>query len=486
MSNIQITGKKISEFSLADSIDGTEEIPFVKNGANGKMKASLLKGQKGDTGKSAYQSAQEGGFTGTEQEFASALAKFAEEDGQVLNNLAFYIDVNKASSLGSTRVDVGGNMGMRQMWEDSAVSVLMDANGNYCKLNRDDNRYTAEGDYLLNEDGTIVSAYANCDFMKIIPQTYGRVQTVTVGATTIQRLWLSLVSLPGGFIIPEQVVGKFKASNVSGKMRSLPGYVPDNAKTINAFFNLAQARSKNHGLANLDFRNYLLWHMMSKYAYRDSQNCKGSDGTLVWGVGLDGTESTSVSDKFTAQKGIKTGSTLSLGDYDGNMANVDANSQTVHSVNVAGFENPWGQYWEMVQGLCSLGTDVYCWRSNFMPTGKPTAETFANVEKVILTRQTAVVSPSGMNIITSDKGQGVYMITKQMIAGISYGDLSFNSEDGQLWRVGGGSYDGAACGLAAAHSNSAFSRSLAAFSARLAYYGDTTEVSAKKLAELNA
>lgn len=450
MSNIQITGKKISEFPLAGSIDGTEEIPFVKNGANGKM-------------------------------FASALARFAEEDGQVLNNLAFYIDVNKASSLGATRVDVGGNMSMRQMWEDSAVSVLMDANGNYCKLNRDDNRYTAEGDYLLNEDGTIVSAYANCDFMKIIPQTYGRVQTVTVGATTIQRLWLSLVPLQGGFTIPGQVVGKFKASIVNGKMRSLPGYVPDNGKTINAFFNLAQVRSKNHGLANLDFRNYLLWHMMSKYAYRDSQNCKGSDGTLVWGVGLDGTES-----KFSAQKGIKTGSTLSLGDYDGNMANLDADSRTVHSVNVAGFENPWGQYWEMVQGLCSVGKNVYCWRSNFMPTGTPTAETFANVEKVILTRMTAEGSPSGMNIITSDKGQGVYMIPKQAIAGIRYDDYYWYNDKGQLWLVGGRSNIGANCGLAAATSYNAFSTSDANISARLAYYGDTTEVSAKKLAELNA
>ncbi len=450
MADIQITGKKISEFPIEEILDGTEEIPFVKNGQNGRFKVSSL-----------------------------------HDESSILSNYAFYIDVNKASSHGATRVDVGGNLGMRQMWEDAAVSVLMDANGNYCKLNRDDNRYTAEDDYLLNEDGTIVLAYANCDFMKIIPQTYGRVQTVTVGATTIQRLWLSLVPLPGGFTIPGQVVGKFKASVMSGKMRSLPGYVPDNYKTINAFFNLAQARSKNHGLANLDFRNYLLWHMMSKYAYRDSQNCKGSDGTLVWGVGLDGTESTSASDKFTAQKEIKTGSTLSLGDYDGNMANVDANSQTVHSVNVAGFENPWGQYWEMVQGLCSVGTDVYCWRSNFMPTGTPTAETFANVEKVILTRLTAEVSLSGMNIITSDKGQGVYMIPKQAIAGISYGDHYRYNVAGQLWSFGGASDNGAWCGLAAAYSLYAFSHSAAHFSARLAYYGYMTEVSAKKLAELN-
>lgn len=56
----------------------------------------------------------------------------------------------------------------------------------------------------------------------------------------------------------------------------------------------AQNRSKNHGLANLDFRNYLLFYTMAKYGWRDSQNCKTSDGTLVWGCGLDGSENTTV------------------------------------------------------------------------------------------------------------------------------------------------------------------------------------------------
>ena len=121
-----------------------------------------------------------------------------------------------------------------------------------------------------------------------------------------------------------------------------------------------------------------------------------------------------------------------------------------------------------------------------MPTGKPGADTFANVEKVILTRQTAGNSPSGMNIITSDKGQGVYMISKQQIAGISYSDVFLYNNNGQLWLVGGHSNLGASCGLAAADSDLAFSFSNAYISARLAYYGDTTEVSAKKLAELNA
>lgn len=404
-------------------------------------------------------------------------------DDLVLNQLAFYIDVNKASSLGSTRVDVGGNMNMREMWENSAVSILMDENGNYCELNPNDCRYTAEGDSLLNSDGTIVSEFAHGDFMKIIPVTYGRVQTVTVGATTVLRLWLSLVPLPGGYTIPQLVVGKFKASLVSGKMRSLPGQVPAGSQTVRGFWEKAQLRSKNHGLANLDFRNYLLFHMMSKYAYRDSQNCKSSDGTLVWGVGLDGTESKG-SDRFADQSAIKTGSTLTLGDNDGNVAVTDNNGDTVHSVSVCGFENPYGQYLEMIGGLCSVGTDVYCWRSNIVPASAPTAETFEKIDHALLTRPTSEVW--GMNIIASENGQGVYMIPKQSLSGVSYGDYFSYADAGQLWTFGGYAASGTGCGLAAAFSNYRWDVAPLVFSARLAFYGGLNKVSSTQFKALGA
>lgn len=408
-----------------------------------------------------------------------------ENDNMVLNELAFYIDVNSPSSLGSTRVDVGGNMHMRAMWEASHVDILMDKNGNYCELNPNDCRYTAEGEAVVDiATNAILPKWQKCDMMKIIPLTYGHIQTVQIGASTRQRLWLSLVPLPNGYIIPQQVVGKFKAGNVSGAMRSLPNMTPDNTKTINAFWNCAQTRSKSHGLANLDFRNALLFYMMSKYGYRDSQNCKGGDGTLVWGVGLDGTESTA-SDKSTAQRYIKTGHTLSLGKNDGKVAVTDNNGTTVHGVNVNGFENPWGQYWEMVQGLCSVGTDVYHWRSNVMPTGTPTAASFEHIDHVVLQRATSA-GVTLMNIISSEQGQGCYMIPKASVSGISYGDNYYYSASGQLWLFGGYSNSGAFCGLASAHSYFGWSVSDAYVSARLAYYGDINKVSSARLAELAA
>ena len=380
---------------------------------------------------------------------------------------------------------------MRAMWEAAHVDILMDKNGNYCELNPNDCRYTADGEAVVDiGTNAILDKWKNCDMMKVIPLTYGHIQTVQIGASTLHRLWLSLVPLPNGYIIPQQVVGKFKAGNVSGAMRSLPNMTPDNTKTINEFWNCAQTRSKSHGLANLDFRNALLFYMMSKYGYRDSQNCKGDDGTLVWGVGLDGSEGlasgeTNNGQGFTNQKNIKTGATLSLGKYDGNVSVTLSNGNTAHCVNVNGFENPWGQYTEMMQGLCSVGTDVYHWRSNVMPTGNPTAASFEHIDHVVLKRSTSH-GVTQMNIIASEQGQGCYMIPKASASNINYGDYYSYAEKGQLWIFGGNSDNGAKCGLVAAYSDDSWVNSFANRSARLAYYGDINKVPSARLAELAA
>ena len=175
---------------------------------------------------------------------------------------------------------------------------------------------------------------------------------------------------------------------------------------------------------------------------------------------------------------------MSLGKYDGKAAVTASGGHTCHSVNVCGFENPWGQYWEMVQGLCSVGLNVYHWRSNVMPTGTPTDATFAHIDHVVLTRPTSTVW--SMNIISNKEGQGCYMIPKESASGISYGDNFWYSDSGQLWLFGGSSFSGSRCGLAAASSDVAWSIAGADVSARLAYYGDIRKVSPTELAQLVA
>ena len=410
-----------------------------------------------------------------------------DDDKQVLNDLAFYLDINTAHPTTPEKVTVGGNLHMVDALFSQRQNVLMNANGEYIKLNRNDSRYTADGEAIVNiSTNTILSKWAHCDLMMILPEYYGRVLTVTTGSNSKDLLYLSPLPLPNGFVIPRQVVGICKATNVSDVMRSLPGYVSDNNKTINTFWNMAQSRSKNHGLANLDFRNWLLWYMMGTYGYRDSQGCKTADGTLVWGVGLDGTENTSGSTAsgWERQNGIKHGQTLSLGIYDGKVAVTDSAGGIAHSVNVAGFCDPWGQRWEMVQGLCSMtnSNDVYCWRHNWLPTGTPTAATFANVDCVKLTRKTS--SGLGvMNIVTDKQNQGVYMIPKASGSNLTYNDHYYYLASGQLWLFGGAPDIGSSCGLACSGSASGWSGSGSSLSARLAYYGNIKEVSKTFLAE---
>lgn len=424
------------------------------------------------------------------------ISKFREQldkdDKQVLQDLAFYIDINTASSYStnqSLRVDVGGNLHMQAIWAASRELILMDDKGNYCRLNQNDARYTEDGEAIVDlETGAILEKWNHCDIMEIIPEYYGRIQTITVSGTTLLRPWFSLVPLPGGYTIPRQVVGKFKCSSVSSKLRSLPNYTPHNNITIRAFWDLAQARSKNHGLANADFRDWLLFYAMSTYGWRSSQQAQASDGTTVWGVGLDGTENTTGAsgDGNARQGSIVTGATLSLGIKDGKVAVLDSAGGTCHKVNVAGFEDPWGQKWEMVQGLCSVGTDVYRWRSNFVPptSSNPTADTFANIEHVVLQRSTTSNVYSKMNTIESGVGQGMYMVPSGSQNNTDYGDYYNYAASGQLWRFGGGAADGARCGLASSRSDHAWSTANSAVSARLAYYGDINKVSPSRLAEL--
>ena len=129
--------------------------------------------------------------------------------------------------------------------------------------------------------------------------------------------------------------------------------------------------------------------------------------------------------------------------------------------------------------------DVYCWRHNWLPTGTPTAATFANVDCVKLTRKTSD-GLGVMNIVTDKQNQGVYMIPKASGSNLAYNDHYWYSASGQLWIFGGASYDGSYCGLASSYSNYAWSSADALISARLAYYGDIRKVSPTELAQLVA
>ena len=117
-----------------------------------------------------------------------------------------------------------------------------------------------------------------------------------------------------------------------------------------------------------------------------------------------------------------------------------------------------------------------------MPTGTPTAATFANVDCVKLTRKTSN-GLGVMNIVTDKQNQGVYMIPKASGSNLAYNDYYGYLASGQLWFFGGASDRGSNCGLAGSGSYAGWSDSSSFISARLAYYGNIKEVSKTFLAE---
>ena len=452
------TFSKITEQGIASSLNGSDYVVVV---AGGTLKRITLDNLR---------------------------VMMEENQQQFLDENAFYIEPNTASPRGAAYVVTGGNELVKQTWLSKITGILISPDGHYCRLNPNDSRYTIDGDQVV-KDGAVVDAYKNADWMGMLDGGYWNyLQEVTIGGVKHIRHHIALVPLPGGWYTPNVPVGMFKCVVQGGQLRSIPFVVPTAAYNIDQFFNYAQARSMNHGLAGEPFRNLLFVYMLSKYVYRDIQNLQSADGTKIFGPGLDGTEKkagTATSDGFSRQKNIKTGACLALGCNDGKVAVLDKDGGTCHSVNVGVWENPYGQYWEMDGHLCSVGTDVYQWDANFLPqVGTPTADHFANVAHAKLQRST-VSSNTGftfdISLITTSGAQRASYVPRQLHSGISYGDYYSYAASGQLWLVGGRSSYGAYCGLACADSYNAWSYSSAYYSARLDFHGAIAEVTSSQL-----
>ena len=452
--------KRITEFDATTTLNGTDYIMVVAGGTPKRITLDNLR------------------------------AMMEENRQQFLDENAFYIEENTASSKGAAYCETGGSSLMLQIWLSKICAILMTADGHFTRLNPSDHRYTADGDQVV-KNGAVVDAYKNADWFGMIEGGYWNyLQEVTISGVKHIRHHISLTPLPGGWFTKNIPVGMFKCVIQSGQMRSIPFVVPSGGSNINQFFNYAQARSKNHGLAGEPFRNFLLQYMMAKYGYRDIQNLRASDGTVIFGCGLDGTEksaSSTLADGFARQKNIKTGACLGLGYNDGKVEVKDADNYTCHSVNVGVWENPYAQYWEMDGHLCSVGNDVYQWDENFLPTGKPTVDSFAAVKHNKLTRLAAEGnSDADITLITTKGAQHMSYVPTKQHTGITYGDHYWYSASGQLWIGGGTSSFGASCGLASASSNVAWSDASAGFSARLDFHGDIQEVTSAELKRLLA
>lgn len=451
---------KITERGLSTSLNETDYIMVVAGGSLKRITLSNLR------------------------------AMMEENQQQFLDENAFYIEENTASSKGSTSCDTGGSSLMRQIWLSKITGILMSPDGHYTRLNPKDHRYTADGDKVVS-NGAVVAAYQKADWFGMLDGGYWNfIQEVVISGVKHLRHHISLTPLPGGWYTKNVPVGMYKCVVQNGQLRSIPFVVPTGNQKIYDFFDLAQARNKNYGLAGEPFRNFLLQYMMAKYGNRDIQNLTAKDGTKIFGPGLDGTEKSATStlpDGSARQMQIMTGACLALGYNDGNVEVKDADNYACHSVNVGVWENPYGQYWEMDGHLCSVGTTVYQWDSNFIPSvEKPTVDTFAAVEHRKLTRIAKNTSTHDITLVTTSGSQYMSYVPPSEHTGISYGDSYTYSEDGQRWIVGGGSTNAMICGLSAASSSVVWANAAQNVTARIDYHGEIKEVTSAELKKILA
>ena len=421
---------------------------------------------------------------------ANLRAMMEENQQQFLDENAFYIEENTASSKGSTSCDTGGSSLMRQIWLSKITGILMSPDGHYTRLNPKDHRYTADGDQVVS-NGAVVAAYQNADWFGMLDGGYWNfIQEVVISGVKHLRHHISLTPLPGGWYTKNVPVGMFKCFKQNNQLRSIPFVVPTGSHKIFNFFDLAQARNKNYGLAGEPFHNFLLVYIMAKYGNRDIQNLTAKDGTKIFGPGLDGTEKSSTStlaDGFARQKNIKTGACLALGYNDGKVEVKDADNYACHSVNIGVWENPYGQYWEMDGHICSVANDVYQWDGNFMPkVENPTVDTFAAVDHRKMTRIADNTSTHDITLVTTSGSQYMSYVPSKEHTGINYGDKYTYAVGGQLWMCGGGSNSGFDCGIERAASAAIMVLADPSYSARLDYHGEIKEVTSAELKKILA
>lgn len=421
----------------------------------------------------------------------------SDQSVSLLQN-AFYTEPNNAAAAGSKYITVGGNDEVRKAWCDNQIPILLDPKtGYYCRLNESDMRFTADGVQVF-DGSAVTSAFANAEWMGIIPAYHQLVKDELISGVTHNRVWAGFNELGGSKQIAQQCVGMFKAYIASSKMHSRPGVQPSANFTVYNGWQNAQNTDPKCGLAGIQFRTYLMQLLNAKYGYRSSQEVTASGGSLVYGVGLDGTESTATGESvgdvgFSRQSSIKTGATLAGGKRHGNAAVTDTQGNTCHSVIMGVFENPWGQYWEFVGDLCSLASDeangnrVIHMLENTMPKSgssfitAPKLADFAHIQHEILTRASA-----GDKTFVNAANNIYQALPIGSGSGIDDGDYMWYAATGQVWIWGGDSGFGARCGLGSSRSNYAWTFSYSNVSARLAYFGDLHETTSDHLKTLLA
>lgn len=337
------------------------------------------------------------------------------------------------------------------------------------------------GRYLVTNDGSKAIKLDTLDSTKYVdgatvdetkghimvhvPDLYYKVETMPNGNVT---LWMSESPIGGHSIHTSgegngSWIGAYLGRSVGGKLVSRSGGQPHNNITISAFFNLAQQNGQEFGLSDYKHRQLMMMLYLSEYHNENSQ--------AMLGAGMNAN-----TDNWSHAYMAHTGATAVLGDGCGKVDYTDNGSAAgANHVSLFGIEDPYGWYWEMIQGCyfgnsgnsAQNGTEMFLYEGNRMPSGDELA-THPNGDFRQLTRPT-----SSDSVYALQMGEH-FDVLPGKLGGGGWSDYHWAIATGQLLLWGGDANDGSNCGLACSYSNCAFSFAYSDFAARLALYGNPT------------
>lgn len=346
------------------------------------------------------------------------------------------------------------------------------------------------GRYLLKNDGSMakISPYNGDYFVDSTPvdETKGHVMyyeprlyylVKTDQATGKTYLWQSMQNI-GGKELPPLCVGAYMGYRNGTALTSRSGVVPARSRSISNFWADAQVNGPQFGIGDYNYRKRLLMKGLMKYGNTNIQ--------AMLGYGVGGSVN---KDLWIPASALLTGATKSMGDQYGKIDIEIVNGENIgvdcSRVNLGGIEDPYGWYWDMIQGVyfgssnneAQTGAEIFIYEGNRIPTA---AE--LTTQPVGSFRQLVRLTTNGwMRAIVLGKDFDIFAKTLGGGSTSYWADYSTNNNTGQLLLFGGSAFSGAHCGLGYAHSLTAFSYTTTNFGARLAYYGDIRFVDGKDI-----
>ena len=333
--------------------------------------------------------------------------------------------------------------------------------GRYAMTNDGKARKLHPDNSRLLEDGTSYDA-ASCHIMARYPNLYYSVSTSgdVVSITLSEREFINCKAFG------DQWIGAYIGAVVSGALVSRADLNPSHSRTIKSFWAAAQVNGADWGLSDYRQRQMMMVIYLCEFLSMNSQ--------LNLGLGMTGEGNNWCAVVY----GATAGATAVLGDKCGKI-NFLESGQLVNGachVSLFGIEDPYGWYWEFVQGVYfgnsenanQDGTECYIYEGNRMPTSDELAGTPSGIYRKI-TRLTSsgwvrkLMWGANLDVLPDTIGGG-------SVDG--HGDYHYANSTEQVLLWGGYASGGSLGGLAYSYSGSGWSDASSNTGARLAYHGN--------------